>query len=351
MALDPSVLQVIKDINKKHGEGTVVKASEITSDMMPRFTTGSLGLDLILGGGWPGNQWSEIVGEESSGKTAVAMKTIAANQAVDPEFTAVWIAAEEWVPDYAIMLGVDLDRVIVVETNISEHAFDAALKFADTKNIDCIVIDSMPALIPSPEDEKDMEGNTMGQQARIVNKFFRKTGAVMKRSLIEHERPILGLVIQQYRSKIGVMYGSDKTTPGGQGKNYAYFARVEVKRDAWIEEGPKTAKVKVGQNIRVRTTKNKSSRPQQTAYIDFYFTESKDEGLPAGAYDWAKELTAIGIMFGVIERSGSWYSYGTHKWQGVDNIVPDVRQFPDLFEAIEKEIRTLRPNLPGSSDD
>jgi recombination protein RecA len=348
--MDPLVMQVVKDLNKKHGHGTVVRASEITSDMTPRFTTGSLGMDLILGGGWPGNQWNEIVGEESSGKTAIAMKTIAANQALDPDFTTVWIAAEEWVPSYAEMLGVDPTRVFVVETNISEHAFDAALKFAETKNIDCIVIDSMPALIPSPEDEKDMEGNTMGQQARIVNKFFRKTGAVMKRSLIEHERPILGLVIQQYRSKIGVMYGPDKTTPGGQGKNYAYFARVEVKRDAWIEEGPKTAKVKVGQNIRVRTIKNKSSRPQQTAYVDFYFTDSID--CAAGDYDFGKELTAIGVMLGVIERAGSWYSYGEHKWQGIDSIPPDVRQLPDLRESLEKEIRALSPTLPdvGSVD-
>lgn len=346
--MDPTIAQVIKDLNRKHGHGTVVRASDITQDVIPRFTSGSIGLDLILGGGWPGNQWVEVVGEESSGKTAIAMKTIAANQAADPEWTAVWIAAEEWVPQYATMLGVDLDRVLVVETNISEHAFDAALKFAETKAIDCIVIDSMPALIPLPEDEKDMEGNTVGQQARIVNKFFRKTGAVMKRSLIEHERPILGIVIQQYRSNIGVMYGSNKTTPGGQGKNYAYFARVEVKRDAWIEEGPKSSKVKVGQNIRIRTIKNKSSRPQQTAYIDFYFADGE---CPAGTYDFGKEVAALAVMFGIIERRGAWYSYNEHKWQGADAIVEDVRQLPDLKEMLEKEIRTVSPTLFSAGDD
>ena len=343
--MDPTVLQVIKDLNKKHGHGTVVLGSDITSELIPRITSGSLGLDLILGGGWPGNQWVEIVGEESSGKTALALKTIAANQALDPEWTAVWIAAEEWVPEYAEMLGVDKSRILVVETNISEHAFDAALKFAETKSVDCIVIDSLPALIPLPEDEKDMEGNTVGQQARIVNKFFRKTGAVTKRSLIQHERPILGIVIQQFRSNIGVMYGSPKTTPGGQGKNYAYFARVEVKRDLWIEEGPKTNKTKVGQNIRIRTIKNKSSRPQQTAYVDFYFAESED-GLKPGDFDWAKEIAALAIMQGIIERKGAWYSYQSHKWQGVDNIPPDIRQLPDLREMLEKEIRALSPVLP-----
>jgi recombination protein RecA len=292
-----------------------------------------------------------MLSHNSSGKTALAMKTIAANQQANPEWTAVWIAAEEWVPQYAQMLGVDTARVLVVETNISEHAFDAALKFAETKAVDCIVIDSMPALIPLPEDEKEMEGNTVGQQARIVNKFFRKTGAVMKRSLIEQERPILGIVIQQYRSNIGVMYGPTKTTPGGQGKNYAYFARVEVKRDAWIEEGPKTDKQKVGQNIRIRTTKNKSARPQQTAFVDFYFADS-EEGHRAGEFDTGKEIAALAIMFGVIDRKGAWYSYRDHKWQGVDSVVDDVRQLPDLKELLEKEIRALSPTLPeGSSVD
>lgn len=342
--MEPSVLQVIKDLNKKHGSGTVVLASDISSEVIPRFPTGSLGLDLILGGGWPGNQWSEIVGDSSSGKTAIALKTIAANQQRDPEFTTVWIAAEEWVPEYARMCGVNPDRVLVVETNISEHAFDSALKFAETKAIDCIVIDSMPALIPLPEDEKDMEGSTVGRQAMIVNKFFRKTGAVMKRSLIHHERPILGLVIQQWRSKIGVMYGSDKTTPGGQGKDYAYFSRVEIKRDAWIEVGPKTDRTKVGQNIRVRTIKNKSSRPQQTAYIDFYFSDGN--GCAAGDYDFARELVALAIKFGILDRAGAWYSFQTHKWNGAEAVVEDVREDLDLQEMLDKELRSVSPVLP-----
>ena len=120
-----SLNSIINAMNKKYGDGVIVKGSEVR-ELMPRITTGILAYDLMLGGGWPANQWSEIIGEESSGKTALAYKTIATNQALDPDFTALWIAAEEYVPDYAKSIGVDLDRLWVVESNIMEQEIGRA---------------------------------------------------------------------------------------------------------------------------------------------------------------------------------------------------------------------------------
>jgi len=229
--------KVLAQLNKKFGDGVVVLASDIRSDLIPRITSGSTTLDYVLGGGFPGNQWNELVGEPSHGKTALALKTIAANQRLNPDYTTVWVAAEQWVPEYAQMCGVDMERVIVIETSIMEEAYQAVIQFAESKSVDAIVIDSLPALSPMPEMEKDMSEATVGRGALLTNKFFRVVGTAMKRSLVEDERPVLGLIINQYRMKIGVMHGDPRTTPGGEGKNYAFFTRCEVRRDEWIEIG------------------------------------------------------------------------------------------------------------------
>lgn len=338
MSIHPDALRVMKDLNKKHGADTVVLASSIRGGARARMTSGSLSFDVALGGGWPVNTWVEIVGDPSMGKTAVAFKTVAANQAANPEFTTVWIAAEEWVPQYAQMCGVDLDRVLVVETTFMEDAFDAAIAFAATKAVDCVVIDSLPALVPAPEVEKDMDGMTVGRGAMIVNKFFRKVGSATKRSLLEEERPFLGICINQYRQKIGVTYGSDKTTPGGQGKDYAFSVRVEVRRDGWIEVGPKSDRVKIGQGIKLRTLKNKSHPPMRVGYADFYFAPGGE--VTSGDYDVAKEIAGLSSLAGAVDRSGSWYSIGDRKWQGLDALVSDLREDLDLRDLLDGEVRS-----------
>ena len=146
-------------------------------------------IDVALGGGWPTNQWHELIGEASNGKTALALKTIAANQKKDPDFTTVWVAAEQWVPGYATICGVDTSRVFVISSNIMEEAYEAVIKITESKQVDCIVIDSLPALVPTTEDEKEMEESTVGRAALLTNKFFRKVGKASKRSLVSDERP------------------------------------------------------------------------------------------------------------------------------------------------------------------
>lgn len=331
--------KVIAALNKKMGGDVIVVGSDIRGDIIPRFTTGSVTWDYILGGGLPGNQWTELIGEPSHGKTMLALKAIAANQAKDPEFTAVWVAAEAWVPQYADMCGVDSARVIVVETTVMEEAFDAVIAFAESKAVDAIVIDSLPALVPSPEAGKTMEELTIGRGALLINKFFRKVGAAMKRSLIEEERPVLGIIINQWRYKIGVMHGDPRTTPGGVGKDYAFFVRCEVKRDEWLEAGTGQNKKRIGQSVRIRTLKNKSAPPQRVAYVDYYFDEGGD--ITPGSYDTAKEIVSMCNVFDILERRGGWYYYGERKWQGLEAVLASVREEIDLAEELTAKVMSF----------
>ena len=334
--MDADLAKVVASLNKKFGSDMIVLGSNIKNDVMRRMPTGSLALDVILGGGFPVNQWHEIVGEASNGKTAVALKTVAANQQRDPNFTTVWVAAETWVPQYAEMCGVDSSRVYVISTNIMEEAYESVLQLVESKAVDCVVIDSLPALVPITEDEKNMDEATVGRGALLTGKFFRKMGHASRRSLVEDERPFIGIVINQFRMKIGVMYGDPRTTPGGEAKNYAFFTRIEVKRDEWIEEGTGQEKHKVGQTIKIRTIKNKSAPAQQVAYVDFYFDNS--DNAVAGEYDFAKEIVALGIINKIITRAGAYYSYGDRKWQGADAVVKSIREEVDLKETLEKDV-------------
>jgi recombination protein RecA len=336
MKITGELAKVFSDINKKYGSDTIVLGSDIREDLLDRLTTGSLAVDMALGGGWPINQWHEIIGEASNGKTALALKTIAANQKRDPEFTTVWVAAEQWVPKYAEMCGVDTSKIYVISTNLMEEAYEAVIRIAESKAVDCIVVDSLPALVPGAENDKDMGEFTVGRGALLTNTFFRKVGMASKRSLTEHERPFIGLMINQWRSKIGVMYGDPRTTPGGLGKDYAFFTRIEVKRDEWIEEGTGQEKRKIGQSIKVRVMKNKSAPPSQVAVVDFYFSDGK--AAKAGEFDFAKEILSIGILNKVITRAGAYYRYADRQWQGSDAMLSTIREELDLKEALEREV-------------
>ena len=341
--------KVMAQINKRFGENVVVIGGDIRMDLITRGTTGSTTFDYVLGGGFPTNQWNELVGEPSHGKTAIALKTIAANQAKDPDYTTVWVAAEQWVPEYAEMCGVDTTRVIVVETNIMEEAYDAAIAFAESKSVDAIVIDSLPALVPGPENEKNMDEMTVGRGALLTNKFFRKAGMAMKRSLVESERPILGIIINQYRMKIGVMHGDPRTTPGGEGKNYAFFTRSEVRRDEWIEAGSGTNKTRVGQRIKIRVIKNKTAPPQQVAYVDFYF--SPFSIYDAGDYDTAKEVAAMTIVKQIVDRKGGWIYYADRKWNGQEALANSLREEVDLFEELRDKVLSTPDSFVSASEE
>lgn len=343
VALNPQAAALVAKINKEMGEGAVLLASEMTTP--DAFTTGDLGFDIALGGGWPGNQWSEVIGMESHGKTFVVLKTIAANQELNPEFLTLWVAAEPYDAEQADALGVDNARVIVIPTQDMTYAYEKILEFAEDRAVDCVVIDSYPAMIADEEQEKGMDEAVMALGARFTGKFFRKVGHAWRRSQDGTDRPILGLFINQFRDKIGGFspQGTPRTTPGGNAKNYAFYTRVEVKRDEWIEENipGKNMKVKVGQVIKVTTVKNKAAAPRQVTTIDAYFRDAPIHGFQRGDYDAVKTLVIYGILFDVIIRKGAHYHIGDLNINGKEPMIERIREDLDLQDYIEREVRQI----------
>ncbi|NDB65622.1 MAG: hypothetical protein EB168_08150 [Euryarchaeota archaeon] len=306
----------------------LIKGSD-AKEVVPHTSTGVLAFDLALGGGWAANQWNEIVGEESSGKTAIAYKTIAANQAKDPEYLALWVAAEEYVPEYAASFGVDLDRLWVVETNEMEAALDLVLKAVTNRAIDCVVIDSLPALVTETEVNKAMDEASVATGAQILSRFFKKCAKAQRRSLTEDDRPCTLIAINQWRDKIGVMFGDPRTTPGGKAKNYYYFIRVEVRRDEWIAEGSKLD-TRVGQTIKMRVMKNKTYRPQQVAQADFYFADT--HYFRKGDFDTVKDVVNVALALELFE--GRYKFNGERIASKKEELYDVVRQDLGLQQAI-----------------
>lgn len=327
-------------LNKILGDDIIIPAEDLA--IPRRYTSGSLALDVVLGGGFPANQWTEIIGLESSGKTATVFKMIAANQRLDPEFTTLWVAAEHFDSEQAEALGVDLTRVDVARTQIMEAGFQIMIESADSRVFDCIVLDSYPAMVPSEEAEKGMDEFVTAAGARQVNKFIRKAGPASLRKADGTERPFVGVIINQWRDQIGGFsrFGTPKTSPGGKGKNYFFYTRIEVRRDEFITEKRPGVKepVKVGQVIKWVTVKNKSAAPQQVATADFFFRGAPFLGFARGEYDVAKEFADTGILLGVIERAGSYYRFNGDQWQGKDPLLAAVREDLDLRAAIQEQV-------------
>lgn len=341
MGINTDAVALANQINKKLKADVLVTASQMVRP--PKFTSGSLFLDIALGGGWPGNQWVEVIGQASHGKTAITLKTVAANQRANPDFTTLWVAAEPYDEDQAQALGVDNERVVLCATRDMVVAYETCLEFAQSRTVNCIVIDSYPALIAPEEEEKDMDMATVALGARFTNKLFRKAGNA--RSISDpNDTPLLGIFINQWRDKIGwAPKGADKFTPGGSGKDYAFYTRAEVIRDEWIEQQwtGKGLKVKVGQTIKVKTIKNKAAAPRQVAVLDFYFRDSLDGEFKRGDYDHAKEIATCGVLYDVIERRGSNFYYMNEVWKGREGLLDGINGDAAIRFQLEEDIRRI----------
>lgn len=324
---------IIAQANKKAKRDILVRGSDLRHQTFQRCTTGSLSFDLALGGGWPLNCANEIIGLESMGKTVMAMKTVAANQAMDPEHHTLWVAAEDFDPPWGETCGVDIDRMTFVQSNIMEEAYESCVRVMEERAVDAVVIDSLPALMPLEEDQKTMSDLVIGRGAMLTNKFMRKLHAASTRSLVEYDRPVLFLMINQWREMIGVMWGDSRTTPGGKGKNYTYMTRVEVTRDEWLKNGDD----QVGQVIKARTIKNKTYPRWRTGQVDFYFDSIP--GHDAGSYDLLHEAYNVALERDIIERKGAWYHFGGKKWQGEKAVWEAMQKDPKLLAAVDTEVR------------
>ena len=340
MALGPGAEAFIKKMNKDLGEELLVSADRLAVPV--RFTTGSLSLDVILGGGWPGNQWAEILGLPSAGKTFLAYKTIAANQAANPAFTALWVCAEHYNSEWASALGVDNDRVVAVPTQLMETAFQVMLEATESQEFDAIVLDSYPALLVSEEAEKAMDEYTTAAGARTMNKFLRKAGDASRRAYDGSGRPFIGIIINQWRDQIGgfAKFGVPQTSPGGKGKDYFFYCRVDIKRREWITEKRPGIKdpVIVGQSNIVKMIKNKSAAPQQKVDIDLYVRRAPSLGFERGQYDDALEYFTMAKWLRVLGQSGSWYDFGGDRWQGEEKTLAAIREDLDLRAALRTEV-------------
>ena len=328
--------ELAAEVNKKMKATVLILGSEARQEV-PHTSTGILAYDLALGGGWAENQWNEIVGLESSGKTAICYGAIAANQALNPDFIALWVAAEEYVPSYAASFGVDLSRLWVVETNEMEPALDLVIKAIANRAVDMVVIDSIPAMVTATEMGKNMDEPSVATGAQILSRFFKKVATAQRRSLTEEDRGCTMIAINQWRDKIGVMFGDPRTTPGGKAKNYYFFTRTEVTNGEWIKESS-SIEDRVGQTIKMRVFKNKTYRPQQIAQVDFYFADTKSGAFKMGQFDTIKDIVNVCLSLGVIERRGATYSFMEHTWRGKDcatTIIPAaVREDLDLQKLL-----------------
>ena len=346
MSLDPAVRAVIQKINKKQGAGTVILGSEIAEPLRETITSGSLNMDVALGGGWATNHWIEIIGHESAGKTMTVLKTIAANQRLDKDWTVVWFATEDFSESYAELLGVDLSRVIIENENTMETVYEHAKEFLDTRAIDCIVIDSLPGLVPAREENATMEDFQPGLAAFLTGKFFRMSNPSMKRSLTEPERPCTGFIINQWRNKI-TSYGDPRTTPGGMAKNFFFYQRVEVKRDEWIDN---TRGDHCGLTIKMTNIKNKLARPGRIGMIDAYF--AKGNGFNAGDYDLVKDAVSAGIAYDVITRPDRLhYEFDGQSWAGRPKMDAAIKDDEALQIRLRKAVMTAASSpLPPTED-
>ena len=324
---------LIARVNKRMKAEVLVYASQIP--MFRRVSTGSLSFDLMLGGGWPLNCWNEIVGNESHGKTVMVLKTIAANQERDPNYQALWVASEDFNKAWAATLGVDLDRVVLAQTNVMEEAYEIMIDALDARSVDAIILDSYPALIPTSEGEGDMADWVVGLGARLTNKLMRKSPPAQRRS--EGERDCLCLIVNQWRDRVGVVFGDPRTTPGGKGKNFSYFTRVEVARDAWIED--KENKIKVGLIIKALGMKNKTAPPQRVGQTPFYFTDHFP--FRKGDYDSVTQLFNIALTYDIFTRHGNQYHRDGDQWTGKEPVLQALREDLDLRQAVDIEVRRL----------
>jgi recombination protein RecA len=294
-----------------------------------------------------------MLSHNSAGKTSFMMKAVAANQRQDPDFTTLWVAAEAYDSDQAQALGVDNSRVTLVPTQQMELAFQVMVDAAESREVDMIILDSYPALVPDEEAEKAMDEFTTAVGARGMNKFVRKAGLATRRAPDGSERPVTGIIINQYRDKVGgfAKYGVPQTTPGGHGKDYFYHLILKMSRDSWLEEkrpGVPDA-VKVGQSIKLVTEKNKSAAPQQTVSLNFYFRNAPLLGFSRGEYDTSLDYFTMASIFGIIEKRGGWYYFNDQKWQGKPAVLRALHEDIELRDILEELVMSAASN-PSTAD-
>ncbi|WP_152285853.1 recombinase RecA [Flavicella marina] len=320
-------LQMTLDkLDKAYGKGAVMKMGDVAHVDVESISSGSLGLDLALGvGGYPKGRIIEIYGPESSGKTTLTIHAIAEAQKAGG--IAAFIDAEHAFDRYyAENLGVDIDNLIISQPDHGEQALEIAENLIRSGAIDIVVIDSVAALTPKSEIEGEMGDSKMGLHARLMSQALRKlTGTISKTNCTV-------IFINQLREKIGVMFGNPETTTGGNALKFYASVRLDIRRRTQIKDGDQV----IGNSTKVKVVKNKVAPPFQQAEFDIMYGEGVSK---------VGEILDIGVNYGIIKKSGSWFSYGDTKLgQGRDAVKNLIKDNPELAEELETKIKEAIEN-------
>ncbi len=319
-------------IEKDYGKGSVMMLGDKQQVAIDALSTGSLGLDIALGiGGFPRGRVIEIYGPESSGKTTIAIHTIAEAQKKGG-ICAIIDAEHAFDAAYARKLGVDVDNLIISQPDYGEQALEIADRLISSGAIDVVVIDSVAALVPKGELEGEMGESKMGLQARLMSQALRKLTATISRT------GCCCIFINQLREKIGVMFGNPETTTGGNALKFYASVRLDIRRISQIKDGD----VAAGNRTRVKVVKNKVSPPFRQVEFDIIFGEGISK---------VGEIIDMGVDLGLLQKSGSWFSYGDTKiGQGRDAVKQFLFDNPGVAEEIETQIRaSLQPGGEASA--
>jgi recombination protein RecA len=311
----------IDKIDKDYGKGTVMMMNEKSQDPMEVISTGSIGLDVALGvGGLPRGRIVEIYGPESSGKTTIATHVIAEAQKKGG-MCAIVDAEHAFDSAYAKKLGVDVDNLLISQPDYGEQGLEIADRLILSGALDVVVIDSVAALVPKGELEGEMGDSKMGLQARLMSQALRKLTATISKT------NTICIFINQLREKIGVMFGNPETTTGGNALKFYSSVRLDIRRMAQIKDGEEA----VGNRVKVKVAKNKVAPPFRTVEFDIVFGEGISK---------TGEIIDMGVELGIVQKSGSWFSYNGDKLgQGRDTVKQLLRDNPELANEIESKIR------------
>ena len=312
---------VLSKIEKDFGKGSVMKLGDTSRVNVEVISTGCLPIDMALGvGGLPRGRIVEIYGPESSGKTTVALQVVAEAQKAGG--TAAFIDAEHALdPVYAKALGVDIDELYVSQPDNGEQALDICEALVRSGAIDVVVIDSVAALVPRQEIEGDMGDSHVGLQARLMSQALRKLAGVIAKT------NALAIFINQLREKVGVVYGNPEVTTGGKALKFYASVRMDIRKSEPIKDGGNI----IGNRTKIKIVKNKVAPPFRTCTVDMIYGEGISK---------AASLLELAVERELIKKSGSWYSYeGNRIGQGRENTVQYLKDNPDVYEALDKQIR------------
>ena len=312
----------IEKMNKMHGVGSIIGGNEIIP--VSKTSSGSLALDIALGGGWAVGKFIELIGPESSGKTTTSIHALIEQQKAFPDKKVAIVDAEHALDiEYAKAIGLNSDMLLISQPDSGEQALDIIIALASSNQISAILVDSIAALTPKAEIEGDMEDNQMGLQARMISKGCRKIASIADKN------KVTVFWTNQLRMKIGVMFGNPETTPGGVAMKFYAGQRLDLRK----KEGTKDKNTNEVLNIEVsvKVIKNKYAPPFRKCTLHIGFGSGFDN--TASVIDYA-------VTLGIIKASGSWFSYGeTRLGQGRESVKALLQDNPELLEELESKIK------------